>query len=76
MAGLNFLHAVAQAWEAGKLFHIDLNDQAPGATTRTSASERRTRRLLSSWSSSLRRSATMGRVTSMRTPTGQRTTTA
>ncbi|HWG60058.1 MAG TPA: xylose isomerase [Candidatus Acidoferrales bacterium] len=29
MAGLNFLHAVAQAWEAGKLFHIDLNDQQP-----------------------------------------------
>ncbi len=28
MAGLNCLHAVAQAWEAGKLFHIDLNDQA------------------------------------------------
>jgi len=28
MAGLNFMHAVAQAWEAGKLFHIDLNDQA------------------------------------------------
>jgi len=27
MAGLNFMHAVAQAWEAGKLFHIDLNDQ-------------------------------------------------
>ncbi|MEA4906250.1 MAG: xylose isomerase [Anaerolineaceae bacterium] len=27
MAGLNFLHAVAQAWETGKLFHIDLNDQ-------------------------------------------------
>ncbi len=27
MAGLNFLHAVSQAWEAGKLFHIDLNDQ-------------------------------------------------
>ena len=27
MAGLNLLHAVAQAWEAGKLFHIDLNDQ-------------------------------------------------
>jgi len=27
MAGLNFLHAVAQAYEAGKLFHIDLNDQ-------------------------------------------------
>src|SRR5262249_60408564 len=30
MSGLNFVHAVAQAWEAGKLFHIDLNDQAPG----------------------------------------------
>jgi xylose isomerase len=30
MAGLNFLHAVAQAWEAGKLFHIDLNDQVMG----------------------------------------------
>ena len=30
MAGLNFLHAVAQAWDAGKLFHIDLNDQAFG----------------------------------------------
>lgn len=27
MAGLNFLHVVAQAWDAGKLFHIDLNDQ-------------------------------------------------
>jgi xylose isomerase len=30
MAGLNFFHAVAQALEAGKLFHIDLNDQKPG----------------------------------------------
>lgn len=30
MAGLNFLHGVAQAWEAGKLFHIDLNDQVIG----------------------------------------------
>ncbi len=30
MAGLNFLHAVAQAWEADKLFHIDLNDQVIG----------------------------------------------
>jgi xylose isomerase len=27
MSGLNFMHAVAQAWQAGKLFHIDLNDQ-------------------------------------------------
>jgi xylose isomerase len=30
MAGLNFTHNVAQAIEAGKLFHIDLNDQAFG----------------------------------------------
>lgn len=30
MAGLNFTHAVAQAWDAGKLFHIDLNDQNIG----------------------------------------------
>ena len=30
MAGLNFYHAVAQALEMGKLFHIDLNDQKPG----------------------------------------------
>ena len=30
MAGLNFLHVMAQAIEAGKLFHIDLNDQKFG----------------------------------------------
>ena len=30
MAGLNMTHVVAQAWEAGKLFHIDLNDQVIG----------------------------------------------
>ena len=30
MSGLNFMHAVAQAWDVGKLFHIDLNDQAFG----------------------------------------------
>ena len=30
MAGLNFPHAVAQALDAGKLFHIDLNDQEMG----------------------------------------------
>jgi xylose isomerase len=30
MSGLNFMHGVAQAWDAGKLFHIDLNDQYPG----------------------------------------------
>ena len=30
MAGLNFVHAVAQAIDADKLFHIDLNDQKMG----------------------------------------------
>ena len=30
MAGLDFVHGVAQALEAGKLFHIDLNAQKPG----------------------------------------------
>src|SRR5512138_1085733 len=30
MPGLDFSHAVAQALEAGKLFHIDLNAQKPG----------------------------------------------
>jgi xylose isomerase len=30
MSGLNFYHGIAQAIEAGKLFHIDLNDQKPG----------------------------------------------
>jgi xylose isomerase len=30
MAGLNFMHAIASAWDAGKLFHVDLNDQLFG----------------------------------------------
>jgi xylose isomerase len=30
MAGVNFLHHVSQAWDMGKLFHIDLNDQLFG----------------------------------------------
>ena len=30
MAGLNFVHAVAQIIDAGKLYHIDLNDQKMG----------------------------------------------
>ncbi len=38
MAGLSFTHGVAQALWAGKLFHIDLNGQKIGATTRTCAS--------------------------------------
>ena len=30
MAGLDFAHGVGQALDAGKLFHLDLNDQRPG----------------------------------------------
>ncbi len=30
IAGLNFTHNIAQALDAGKLFHIDLNGQKPG----------------------------------------------
>ena len=30
ISGLNFMHNVAQAIDAGKLFHIDLNGQKPG----------------------------------------------
>lgn len=30
MAGLNCTHALALAWDAGKLFHVDLNDQMTG----------------------------------------------
>ncbi len=30
MAGLNCTHALALAWDAGKLFHLDLNDQMAG----------------------------------------------
>lgn len=30
MSGLNFYHSIAQAIDAHKLFHIDLNDQKPG----------------------------------------------
>lgn len=30
MAGISFVHAVAQAIDAGKLYHIDLNGQKPG----------------------------------------------
>jgi xylose isomerase len=30
ISGLNFVHNIAQALDAGKLFHIDLNGQKPG----------------------------------------------
>ena len=49
MAGLNFMHGVAQAWDAGKLFHIDLNDQAPDVTTRICVSAQPIPSLHSGW---------------------------
>ena len=77
MAGLNFLHGVARRWEAGKLFHIDLNDQEFGRYdqdfrfgVRGPSSTR------SSSSSCWRTPATTGRATSTRTPTAPRTTRA
>jgi sugar phosphate isomerase/epimerase len=44
MAGLSFPHALAAAIDAGKLFHVDLNDQVMAASTRTCASAPRTSR--------------------------------
>ena len=77
MAGLNFLHAVAQAWEAGQAVpHRPERSGRPAATTRTSASAPPTSRRRSSWSSSSRTSATTARATSTRTPTARKTTTA
>ncbi len=60
MAGLNFMHAVAQAWEAGKLFHIDLNDQYPAVMIRISVLVHATLRRLFIWSSSWRMWDTKG----------------
>ena len=75
MAGLNFLHAVAQAMEAGKLFHIDLNDQKPSAaTTRTSASAREDLKCAFFLVKLLEDGGYDGdRATSTPTPTGPRT---
>ena len=42
MAGLDFSHGVAQALEAGKLFHIDLNSQKPGRFDQDCGSAART----------------------------------
>ena len=77
MAGLNFLHAVAQAWDAGKLFHIDLNDQdirplRPGLALRLAEHQAAP----SSWSSSWKMSATPAAATSTPTPTAPKTTRA
>jgi xylose isomerase len=69
MAGLNFMHAVAQAWDAGKLFHIDLNDQAPAAMTRISALARSTSRRNFFLVKFLEDVGYQGRATLTRTPT-------
>ncbi len=55
------MHGVAQAWEAGKLFHIDLNDQYPGRYDQDLRfGSRRYKELHSSWSNSWRRLAISG----------------
>jgi xylose isomerase len=73
MARLNFMHAVVQAWEMGKLFHIDLNDQMPNRFDQD-------RRFGSSHLKSafwlvkfLEDVGSTGRVTSTGPPTGPRT---
>jgi len=68
MSGLNLMHAVAQAWEAGKLFHIDLNDQMPGRFDLWLVQPEVG--ILAGFSKML---ATRGRVTSTQTPTGPKT---
>jgi xylose isomerase len=76
MAGLNFMHAVAQAHEAGKLFHIDLNDQNPGRYDqdfRFGAANPRNAFFLVKF---LEDVGYDGPRTSTRTPTARRTTTA
>ena len=73
MPGLNMTHSVAQAWEAGKLFHIDLNDQIPGRYDQDHGSVRPIRRQLSGWSSFWKMWAMTDRATSMPTLTARRT---
>ena len=73
MAGLNFLHAVAQAWTPASSSTSTSTTRSRAATTRISASARRTSSRPSSWSSSWRTSATAAAATSTRTPTAPRT---
>ena len=69
MAGLNFVHDVAQAMEAGKLFHIDLNDQEFGRFDQDLrfGSEPTQARVLPR-EAARGRQATTARATSTRTP--------
>jgi xylose isomerase len=73
MAGLNFMHAVVQAWEMGKLFHIDLNDQMPNRfdqDLRFGSSHLKSAFWLVKF---LEDVGSTGRVTSTGPPTGPRT---
>jgi len=78
MSNLNFVHAIAQALWAGKLFHIDLNGQHP-SSTRTWSSATATCCPRSSWSTCWRTAApaahrpTTGRGTSTTSRCGPRT---
>ena len=75
MAGINFMHGVAQAWEAGKLFHIDLNDQYPGRYDQDLRfGSRRYQKPPSSWSNSWKMLAMRACVTLMPTPTAPKIT--
>ena len=76
MIGLNFYHVVAQAIEAGKLFHIDLNDQKPGRFDQDLRFGSESIKGCSFWSSCSRNQATRGRATSTHTRTAPKTRTA
>ena len=70
IAGLNFVHNIAQAMDAGKLFHIDLNGQNPGLDvflTRICVLVRKTSRPISISLNCLKTTTIPGRATSTRT---------
>jgi xylose isomerase len=69
MSGLNFYHVVAQAIEANKLFHIDLNDQKGPRFDRICDLDRSRLRTCSSSLSSLKSQGMRGRAILMPTHT-------
>ena len=75
MSGLNFYHVVAQAIEAGKLFHIDLTIRKARASIRTCALVPSQSRICFSWSSCWKK-RTRARATSTRMLIAARTKTA
>src|SRR6266700_3013583 len=72
MAGLDFSHAVAQALEAGKLFHIDLNGQQVGRFDQIFALAATTPRARSFWSSCWKTPNGRACAISIAMPTGPR----